>query len=381
MNLSEQFVEKARKIYGEDFIPLHRPLFIGNEKKYLTECIESNFVSSVGNKVIEFEQMVCDYTGSKYAISAVSGTAALHIALLVSGVSRDHEVLTQSLTFVATCNAISYLDAKPVFIDVDKDSMGMSPTALKNFLEKNAIVENGKAINIKTKRRISACVPMHTYGFPLRIKEIKKICNEWGIALIEDAAESLGSFYKGKHTGTFGKLGVFSFNGNKIITTGGGGVIVTNNKKIAELAKHLTTTAKKQHSYEYVHDRVGFNYRMPNLNAALGCAQLEQLDYFLKSKEKIAEEWEIFFDSLDIKFLKPILYGKTNNWLCCILLNSKEERDRFLVETNNMGVMTRPAWRLMNQLNMYNKCTKDSLKNSIWLENRMVNIPSSAIDI
>ena len=292
----------------------------------------------------------------------MSGTAALHIAMELAGVKQDEEVLTQPLTFIATCNAISYTRAKPVFLDVDRDTLGMSPESLEQFLIKNTYTKKSQIFNKKTKKRISACVPMHTFGFPSRIKEIQRICKEWNIPLIEDSAESLGSFYCGKHTGTYGIFGIFSFNGNKVITTGGGGMIVTNNKSLAKKAKHITTTAKKNHPYEYIHDSVGYNYRLPNINAALGCAQMKQLEKFLKQKKRVAEKWEKFFVENNINFIKPIEKADPNYWLNTILLNSKKERDNFLYYTNQNNVMTRPTWRLMHKLEMFKRCQHDGLK-------------------
>mgnify|MGYP001319567901 CR=1 FL=1 len=280
------FLEVAREIFGNDFIPLHRPVFEGNERQYLVDCIDSNFVSSVGAKVTEFEEKVAAFTGSKYAVATVNGTAALHVAIKLAGVKPGDEVISQPLTFIATCNAISYVGAKPLFIDVDSDTMGLSPSALKIFLKSNAEKSLAGTFNKFSGRKISACVPMHTFGFPCRIAEIAEICADWDIALIEDAAESLGSYVGGRHTGTFGSMGTLSFNGNKVITTGGGGMIITNDYELAKQAKYITTTAKVPHPYEFVHDEIGYNYRMPNLNAALGCAQMERLNEILAIKTK-----------------------------------------------------------------------------------------------
>ena len=289
------FVEQAKLIFGDDFIPLHRPVFEGNERQYLIDCIDSNFVSSVGAKVTEFEEKVADFTGSKYAIATVNGTAALHIAIELAGVKPGDEVISQALTFIATCNAISYAGAKPLFVDVDVDTMGLSPEALKRFLEEHAEKRASGTFNKTSGKKISACVPMHTFGFPCRIAEIAEICADWDIALIEDAAESLGSYVGGRHTGTFASMATLSFNGNKVITTGGGGMIITDDSELAKRAKHITTTAKVPHPYEFVHDEIGYNYRMPNLNAALGCAQMERLDEFLTIKAQLADQWDAFF--------------------------------------------------------------------------------------
>ena len=362
-----------------EFIPLHEPRFIGNEKKYLNDCIDSTFVSSVGKYVDTFEKEFATTVGSKYAIATVNGTAALHVSLLLADVQKDDEVITQSLTFIATCNAISYIGAKSIFVDVDLDTMGMSPKSLKEFLESNCELVNKQCINKTTKKIIKACVPMHTFGHPCRIDEIKEICDIWNITLVEDAAESLGSYYKEKHTGTFGKIAAFSFNGNKIITSGGGGVIVTDDETLAKKAKHITTTAKIPHPYEYVHDQIAYNYRLPNLNAALLVAQLEQVNGFLKSKRELALKYKEFFSNKDINFIEEIKDSKANYWLQSVLLKDKNQRDEFLEFTNKDGVMTRPIWKLMNELEMFKDCQKDDLKNSKYLEERVVNIPSSVI--
>lgn len=376
-NKLNAFLSFSREIFGSDFIPLHRPVFNGNEKQYLLDCIDSNFVSSVGVKVAEFEHLMADYTGSRYAVATVNGTAALHVALQLSGVQPSDEVITQALTFVATCNAINYLHAHPVFVDVDLDTLGMSPQTLRQFLIEYAEIRNGCCWNKRTGRRISACVPMHTFGLPCRIEEIAAVCAEWGIALVEDAAESLGSFVGGRHTGTFGLFGTFSFNGNKIITTGGGGMIVTDDEELAKRTKHLTTTAKISHPYEFVHDEVGYNYRLPNLNAALGCAQMERLPWMLEIKQRIADQYREFFSSIDVQMVESLPGCRANNWLNAIILNNKAERDAFLTLTNEQGVMTRPIWQLISKLKMFAHCQNDGLQNSIWLEDRVVNIPSS----
>lgn len=365
----------------KNFIPLHEPKFNGNEKKYLNECIDSTFVSSVGKYVDIFEKKFAKKVGSKYAIATVNGTSALHIALVVANVKQEDEVITQPLTFVATCNAISYCGAKPIFIDVDKSTMGLSPKALQKFLETHCQIKNNKCINTTTRKVIRACIPMHTFGHPCKIDKIAKICKKWNITLVEDSAESLGSTYKNKHTGTFGKLGVFSFNGNKIITSGGGGVIVTDDKKLAKKVKHLTTTAKVPHQFEYTHDEIGYNYRMPNLNASLLVAQLEQLDTFLKSKQELAKRYKKFFmTQKHIQFIKQQKNSNSNYWLQAIILKNKKQRDKFLEVTNNNAIMTRPIWSLMNKLNMFKSCQCDNLKNAKYFETVVVNIPSSVCD-
>ena len=355
-------------------------MFEGNERKYLLDCIDSNFVSSVGVNVTEFEQKVAKFTGSNHAIATMNGTAALHTAIELAGVEQGDEIISQALTFIATCNAISYAGAKPLFIDVDLDTMGLSPKALKKFLDKNAEKRVNGTFNKTSGKKISACIPMHTFGFPCRIAEIAQICNDWNITLIEDAAESLGSYVKGRHTGTFAPISILSFNGNKVITTGGGGMIITDDSSLAERAKHITTTAKIPHSYEFIHDMVGYNYRMPNINACLGCAQMERLNEFLMIKGELANKWETFFNQNGIRFFKAIDGNKANHWLNTIVLDSKQERDRFLKATNDNGVMTRPIWTLMSKLPMFKDCQNDGIKNSLWLEDRVVNIPSSVPD-
>ena len=375
-----EFLEVAREIFGNDFIPLHRPVFEGNERQYLVDCIDSNFVSSVGAKVTEFEEKVAAFTGSKYAVATVNGTAALHVAIELAGVKPGDEVISQALTFIATCNAISYAGAKPLFVDADLDTMGLSPAALKRFLEQNAEKRVRGTYNKISGKKISACVPMHTFGFPCRIAEIVEICADWDITLIEDVAESLGSYVGNRHTGTFGSMATLSFNGNKIITTGGGGMIITNDSELAKRAKYITTTAKVPHPYEFAHDEIGYNYRMPNLNAALGCAQMERLNEILAIKTKLADQWGVFFDQNDVRFVRAIDENKANHWLNTLVLDSREERDNFLKFTNDNGVMTRPIWTLMPKLPMFKECQTDGLENSLWLEDRVVNIPSSVPD-
>jgi perosamine synthetase len=374
------FVEQAKLIFGDDFIPLHRPVFEGNERQYLIDCIDSNFVSSVGAKVTEFEEKVAEFTGSKYAVATVNGTAALHAAIELAGVKPGDEVISQALTFIATCNAISYAGAKPLFIDVDLDTMGLSPAALNRFLEENTEKRTNGTFNKTSGKRISACIPMHTFGFPCRIAEIAEICANWDITLIEDAAESLGSYVGSRHTGTFGSMATLSFNGNKVITTGGGGMIITDDAELSKRAKYITTTAKVPHPYEFVHDEIGYNYRMPNLNAALGCAQMERLDEFLAIKTQLADQWGAFFHDRDVEFVRGINGNNANHWLNAIILDSKSDRDEFLKVTNESGVMTRPIWTLMSKLPMFKDCQTDGLENSLWLEDRVVNIPSSVPD-
>lgn len=358
-------------------ILLHEPVFRGNEKKYLEECIDTTFVSSVGKFVDLFEEMMVDITTTKKAVAVVNGTAGIQVALKLVGIKNNDEVITQALTFVATANAISYCNAHPVFLDVDIDTMGLSPTALELFLEEFGELREDGCYNKKTGRKIAACVPMHTFGFPVHIEAIVSICDSWKVPVIEDAAESIGSEYNGKQTGSFGKIGVFSFNGNKIVTCGGGGALVSNDIKLGEKGKYITTTAKVPHPYEYLHDELGYNFRMPNLNAALACAQLEQLPEFLSNKRILATEYASFFKEKGINFRTELPNTKANYWLMCIELENKQERGLFLKTTNQNSVMTRPIWQLMFKLPMYAHCQKDDQKNALFLEERIVNIPSS----
>ena len=359
-------------------ILLHEPRFVGNERQYVTDAIDSTFVSSVGEYVDRFEQMIAELTGAPYAVATVSGTTALHMALRAAGVRSDDYVITQSLTFVATANAIVHAGATPVFVDVDRATLGLSPDDLETFLQKKAEVREDGCYHKGDQRRIAACVPMHTFGLPANIKRIVEICSAYRIPVVEDAAESLGSTYDGKHTGTFGQLGTFSFNGNKTITAGGGGAIVTDNEELAHQIKHLTTTAKVPHAWHYEHDAVGYNYRMPNLNAALACAQLENLGRFVESKRELALAYQYFFQDSDYTFVAEPAQTYANYWLMTLLAANQEERDHLLQVTNDSGVMTRPAWRPMHHLRMYQDCPRTSLKNTEWLFERIVNLPSSA---
>ncbi len=389
-----EIVSFIRSLYNQPSgsIPLHAPTFKGNEIKYLIDCIDSTYVSSVGEYVDKFEIEIAKYTGVTKAVSCVNGTNALHLSLLLMDVEPGTEVITQPLTFVATSNAISYCGARPLYLDVDIDTLGLSPIALKNWLEQNAQIRPYKskvknnsyssmhskqAYNKKTGRRISCCVPMHTFGHPCRIDQIIDLCNQYFIPVIEDAAESLGSFYKNKHTGTYGNIGVLSFNGNKIITTGGGGMLLFKDEELAKKAKHLTTQAKVPHPWDFYHDEIGFNYRMPNINAALGLAQMEQLDYLIDSKRKLAGEYKSFFTNKVIKFFNEPEYAHSNFWLNAIIFENIKERNEFLKLTNENGIMTRPCWRLMHKLPMFEKSLKGKLSNVEWIEERLANIPSS----
>ena len=360
-----------------DFIPLHEPVFKGNEMKYLKETIDSTFVSSVGKFVNTFEEKLSDFVQVKKGVATVNGTSALHLSLHALGIDKDCEVITQALSFVATANAIAYTGATPVFVDVDLNTRGLSPQSLSGFLNEFAEIRDDGTFNKKTGKRIAACVPMHTFGFMTKIDEIVAIGKKWNIPIIEDAAEALGSTYKNQPAGSFGELSAFSFNGNKIITAGGGGIICTNNVQLAYKIKHLSTTAKQPHAWEFFHDQMGFNYRMPNLNAALVLAQLENFNHLLASKKKLYNTYRTFFSSSDV-LLSPPIESTWNHWLICLQLSNKEERDAFLEQTNSDGVMTRPIWQLLYRLPMFENCFRDDQKNAKFLEERIINIPSSA---
>ena len=368
----------VKDLFQEEKVPLAVPVFIGNEKKYLDDCIDTTFVSSVGAYVDRFEKDVAEYTKCSHAVVTASGTTALHMSLILAGVERDDEVLTQALTFIATCNALSYIGANPVFIDVDLDTMGLSPAAVREWCIKNTEFKDGVLYNKHSGRRVKAVVPMHTFGHPIHLDEMVEVCKEYHLQLVEDAAESIGSLYKGKHTGTFGVIGALSFNGNKTITTGGGGMMLFQNKKLAEFGKHLTTQAKVPHRWEFKHDHIGYNYRMPNINAALGCAQLEHIEEYVASKRKTANEYEQFFKNVpEISFFTEPENCRSNYWLNVVLLKDKAAQQNFLQYTNDNGVMTRPIWELMNRLPMFESCETDGLKNTQWFVDRVVNIPSS----
>ena len=360
-------------------IGLHEPKFIGREKEYLNQCIDSTFVSYVGEFVGKFEQSLSEFTGSKYVVATANGTLALHLALLVAGVEAGDEVLTQGLSFVATANSIAYCKANIVFLDVDRETFGLSYVILKDFLEKNAEVKNGICYNKNSKNKIKACVPVHVFGHPISaLDKMAKLCREFHIKLIEDAAESLGSFYKNKHTGTFGDLATLSFNGNKIVTTGGGGAVLTNDQNIYEKVKHLSTTAKVPHRWEFFHDQVGYNYRMPNVNAAVGLAQMECLPSFLQDKRELTEKYATFFRDLGICFFTEKEDVRSNYWLNSLILEDKAERDQMLTFLNDLGIMCRPIWQPLYTLPAFKEAKHgSSLENVALLADRVVNIPSS----
>jgi aminotransferase in exopolysaccharide biosynthesis len=375
----EAIIAFIRKHYNqpEGTIPLHEPRFSLTDRQYVLDAIDSTYVSSVGRYVDQFESLLAAYTGATHAVAVVNGTSALHIALMLANVKKNDLVITQPLSFIATCNAITYTGAEPLFVDIDPKTLGMSATALREFLNDETVIKNNSCFHKQSGRKIAACVPMHTFGHPAEIDTIAELCAQHHIALIEDAAESIGSFYKNKHTGCFGLMGVFSFNGNKTITCGGGGAIITNNRELALKAKHLTTQAKVPHRWAFVHDMIGYNYRLPNLNAALACSQLEQLPSFLENKRATAAAYKTFFDSINIAFVEEPPHARSNYWLNAILFSNQDERNAFLEFSNNQGIMTRPAWTLINKLPMYSHCIVSDLANANEIESRLVNIPSS----
>ncbi|TGL99202.1 LegC family aminotransferase [Leptospira jelokensis] len=379
-SIAQEITNTIQKTIGVESAVLHEPEFSGNEWKYLKECLDSGFVSSVGKFVDRFEKELSDYTGSKYAVAVVNGTSALHIALKLVGVEAGDEVILPSLSFVATANAITYAGGIPHFADSESKHLGLDPFALRDYLKTASEIKNGKCINKFSGNVIRAIVPMHTFGHPVMLDELISVAHDYRLSLVEDSAESLGSLYSGKHTGTFGAMGILSFNGNKTITTGGGGAILTQDENFAKLAKHLTTTAKIPHRYEYVHDQIGYNYRMPNLNAALGCAQLEQLPNFLESKRILFEKYKSNFQKLKgIQIVSEPERCKSNYWLQTILIDKEVEhmRDEILNVTNDNGVMTRPCWRLLHTLAPFLKSPKMDLPIATSLEARLINIPSS----
>jgi len=378
-NSFSEIIDFIKSLYpDENPVPLHAPRFRGNEKKYLLDAIDSTFVSSVGEYVNRFERDLAAYLSVKRAVVTVNGTAALQVALRLAGVKVGDEVITQPLTFVATANAIAYNNASPIFIDVNRDTLGLCSDALEQFLDQNAEKRGTSAFNKTTGKRIAAMVPMHTFGHPCKMDRLIDLADQWNIPVVEDAAESIGSKILTRHCGTFGKAGILSFNGNKTITCGSGGAIITNDDALADRAKHLTTTAKVNHPWEYVHDELGYNYRMPNLNAALACAQLEQLDGILSDKRELANAYNAFFSETDwCDFFKEPDGCTSNYWLNAVITHDKKQRDELLKATNDSGVMTRPIWQLMSNLEMYKNCQTGDLQNARWLQDRIVNLPSS----
>jgi perosamine synthetase len=377
--LFKKTVRFIKSLYpAEHPVPLHAPRFTGNETLYLRDCIDTTYVSYVGHYVGRFEEHVRQLTQANYAVAVSSGTAALHVALLLAEVAPGDEVITQPLTFVATANAISYCSAHAVFVDVERSTLGLDPDKLDDFLSSNSMLKtDGRCYNKRTGRKIAACVPVHTFGHPMRIDQIVEVCQRYRIPVVEDAAEALGSYYKGRHAGTFGDIGILSFNGNKPVTTGGGGMILTSHEPHAAKAKHLTTTAKIPHPWEFVHDMIGYNYRMPNINAAVGCAQMECVLAFLENKRATAHMYSQFFQDAGIDFITEPAQAQSNYWLNAMVLRDRQERDRFLAYATENGIQTRPVWALMPHLPMYRNCQSTSLEIARWLEDRLVNIPSS----
>lgn len=373
----EHITDFVKSLYADDPIPLHRPILGKIEKRYLGECIDSNFVSSVGARVDEFEKRLAVFAGVKRAVATVNGTAALHIALQASNVGPHTEVLTQPLTFAATVNAITYTGAIPSFIDVERATLGLDPDRLRSFLRSRVVRRNGEAIDTETGKVVGACVPVHIYGHPCRTREAVEVCAEYGIPVIEDAAEALGSYRETRHVGCDGVMATLSFNGNKVITTGGGGAILTDDDALADRLKYITTTAKRPHPYEFFHDEVGYNYRLPNLNAALGCAQMEQLPRFLREKRSIADSYRSFFDGSEIEFIDEPPACRSNFWLNGILFPERAERDAFLEYSNANGVMTRPFWRLMPDLPSFKDAPCGEISVARDLYDRGVALPSS----
>ncbi len=377
MNI-DALIEHVRQQYrSSDFIPLHEPRFAGREKEFLSECIDSTFVSSIGAFVDRFETELSEYVGASYCVAAVNGTAALHAALVVLGVDTDHEVITQPLTFVATCNAIKYCGAEPIFVDTHQDTLSLDPQRLEDFLIRQTVMDGDICRNRTSGKAIRVCVPMHTFGHAALIDDIEIICGKYNIVVLEDAAEALGSRYRNKHLGTFGLMGVLSFNGNKIITSGGGGAIVTDDEELYLQLKHITTTAKTAHAWEYQHDKVGFNYRMPNINAALACAQLENLENFVLKKRELASIYADFCETNEIEFVSEPEDSRSNYWLNAVICKDLSERDELLKRSNEKNVMMRPVWGLMNNLPEFANCEHTSLSNSTYISDRIVNIPSS----
>jgi perosamine synthetase len=376
----DQIVNAIRSVVGEGNVALHEPRFAGNEWAYLKDCLDSTFVSSVGRYVDRFEADLAAYTGARHAVAVVNGTAALHVALQLAGVQAGDEVLIPALTFVATANAVAYCGAIPHFVDSEERTLGLAPHALREYLHAATEMRGGQCVNRATGRVIRAIVPMHTFGHPVDMEGVLALARDFNLEVIEDATESLGSTIHGKHAGTFGRMGVLSFNGNKVITTGGGGAILTDDPELAKHAKHLTTTAKLQHRWAYVHDEIGYNYRLPNINAALGCAQLEQLPGFVDVKRKLYERYRAALDGIPHMRLFAEPEGcQSNYWLQTLLLDESAAglRDELLQATNDAGLMTRPVWQLMNRLPAYQSCPSMPLPVSESLEKRIINLPSS----
>ncbi len=380
MQLEYKILKAIQKVSNKQKLQLHEPFFFGKEKKYLKHCIDTTFVSSKGKYVKKFEAALSKYINAKNIILLNSGTSALHIALLLMGVKSGDEVILPSMTFVATANAVKYCNANPHFVDSEEESLGIDPFALNNWLNKIVIKKGNFSYNKTTNKRISAIVPMHTFGHPCKMDELKKISKKFNMRIIEDSAEALGSFYKGKHAGTIGDIGTLSFNGNKTITTGAGGAIITNNDRVAFQVRHIISTAKQNHPYEYIHDKIGYNYRMPNLNASIGLAQFENINKIINSKRKLYQKYNKLFSNIDeIDLFKEPRYCKSNYWLQTIILRKQNMklRDDILQLTNKKNIMTRPVWKLLHKLKPFKNCPKSPLPKALSLEKRIINIPSS----
>jgi perosamine synthetase len=378
--LADKITIILKELFSKPVV-LHEPVFKGNEWDYVKQCLDTGWVSTAGAFVDRFEEDLATFTGAKHVVATVNGTSALHIALLLAGVKHGDEVLTPALTFVATANAVSYCGATPHFVDSEERTLGVDPQALREYLQVITEIRDGQCINRNTGCVIRALVPMHTFGHPVDIKGVLAVARDFQLSLVEDAAESLGSTYQERHTGTFGLMGVLSFNGNKTITTGGGGAILTNDEELAKRAKHLTTTAKVPHRWDYVHDKTAYNYRLPNINAALGCAQLEQLDGILDAKRKLFERYNAGFANVpEISIIAEPAGCRSNYWLQSLLLDEtvSNERDTLLAATNDAGLMTRPVWTLMHRLAPYRECPKMELPVAESLEKRLINLPSSS---
>lgn len=382
MELSNKISNEIRRLFkdSEANIPLHAPVFSGNELKFVTQAIQSTFVSTIGDFIPFVENEICKIVGAKHCFMTVNGTSALHLALKVSGVKENELVIVQPATFVATANAISYCGADPLFIDVDRETLGLSVNALRSFLEEECKIVNEVCVHRNTQRKVAACVPMHTFGHPCEIDEIASLCNLYNIALIEDAAESFGSLRNAHHTGLFGLAGIYSFNGNKIVTAGAGGAIVTNSDDFAKKIRHMGTTAKLANTLQHVHDMVGYNYRMPNLNAALLTGQLENLDIFIERKRNLAYSYETFFSNFtEVQFVKEPANCSSNYWLNAILVEDQATRDKLLNDLNLLNISCRPMWQLLHRLPMFKNCIRGNLSVSEYLESCLINLPSSAI--
>ncbi|MBY0223492.1 MULTISPECIES: LegC family aminotransferase [Sporosarcina] len=376
-----EFADQIKRMYGKNIVPLHEPTFDETEIKYVTDCVQSGWVSSVGSYVDRFERDLAEYTGVKRAVAVVNGTSALHISLKIAGVQANEEVFMPSLTFIATANAVSYLQAIPHFVDVNESTLGLDPQKLEEHIKDIGEIKNRQLFNKQTGRLIRAVVPMHTFGHPVDLDLLLEVCEKYHLVLVEDAAESLGSYYKGKHTGGFGLASALSFNGNKIITTGGGGAILTNDDQLADYAKHLTTTAKVPHKWEYVHDEIGYNHRMPNINAALGCAQLEKIEGFIQSKRDLVNEYQrLTKDMLGVKLFTECDYAKSNYWLQALFIDPEQYKlDEILAQLNGEDVIARPIWTPLHLLPIYETSPKSNLDITVSIKRNLINVPSNPL--